>query len=76
MWDSPLYAINMFYYHCLIKKLLWPMVGQNIARQEIQAEIEEEGMWGQGDSMLPPKKQEVTNHEPHSKMESNRNRLI
>ena len=24
-WDSPLYAINMFYYHWLIKKLLWPM---------------------------------------------------
>ena len=22
------------YYHCLIKKLLWPMAGQNRARQE------------------------------------------
>ena len=31
MWDSPLYARNMFYYHWLIKK---PMAGQNIARLE------------------------------------------
>ena len=23
MWDGPLYAVNMFYYHWLIKKLLW-----------------------------------------------------
>ena len=25
MWDSTLYAMNMFYYHWLIEKLLWPM---------------------------------------------------
>lgn len=43
MWDVPLYAVNTFYYHWLIEKLLWSMTGQNIARQEIQAEIEEEG---------------------------------
>ena len=23
MWDFPLYAVNMFYYHQLIKKLIW-----------------------------------------------------
>ena len=40
--DSPPYAVNMFYYHWLIKKLLWPMARQNIARWEIQAEIEKE----------------------------------
>ena len=30
----PLYAVNMFYYYWLIKKLLWPIAGQNIARIE------------------------------------------
>ena len=25
MWDSPLYAVKMFYYHWLIKRLLWPV---------------------------------------------------
>ena len=39
MWDSSLYAVNMFYYYWLIKNLLWPMAGQNKARQEIQTEI-------------------------------------
>ena len=29
-----LYAVNMFYYHWLINKLLWPMAGQNKARLE------------------------------------------
>ena len=62
MWDSSLYAINTFYDHCLVKKLFCPMVGQNRARREIQAEIEEEGRRSQGDAMLPPKKQEVANH--------------
>ena len=27
-----LYARTMFYYHWLIKKLLWSMIGQSIAR--------------------------------------------
>ena len=51
MWDCPLYAVNMFYCHWLIKKLFWPMAGQNIARQKIQAEIEEKRRWSQGDAM-------------------------
>ena len=25
MWDSPLHAVGMFYYHWLIKKLIWLM---------------------------------------------------
>ena len=32
MWDSRLYAVNMYNYHWLIKKLLWPVEGQNIGR--------------------------------------------
>ena len=34
MWDSSLNAVNMFYSLWLIKKLLWPMAGQNRARWE------------------------------------------
>ena len=34
MWDIPLYAVNMFYYHWLIRKLLQPIAVQNIARLE------------------------------------------
>lgn len=34
MWDSPLYVKNMIYYHWLVKKLFWPMEGQNIGRRE------------------------------------------
>ena len=41
MWNSPLNDVNMFYYHWLIKKLIWPMEKQDIVRQENQAEIEE-----------------------------------
>ena len=52
MWDSPLYAVNMFYYNWLIKKLLWPMAGQNKARQKIQTEIYKESRQSQGDTML------------------------
>ena len=36
MLDSPLYAVNMFYCHWLIKKLLWPMAGQNTARRDAE----------------------------------------
>lgn len=27
MWDSPMYAVNMFYCYFLIKNLLWPVAG-------------------------------------------------
>ena len=40
MWDSPPYAMTMFYYHWLIKKLLWSMAGQNRARQGKKVESE------------------------------------
>ena len=49
--DSPLYAVNMFYYHWLIKKLFGPMTGQNRARWEFQAEIEEKRRQNQEDAM-------------------------
>lgn len=38
----PLHAVNVFYYYCVIKKLLLPTAVQNITRQEIQAEKERE----------------------------------
>ena len=34
MWDFPLYAVNMFDYHWLVKMWLCPMAGQSIGRQE------------------------------------------
>lgn len=36
MWDFPLYAVENVYYHWLTNGtlLLWPMVGQDIAKQE------------------------------------------
>ena len=39
MWDSLLYAVNMFYYCWLVKKLFLPMAEQNKARQEIRTEL-------------------------------------
>lgn len=51
IWDSPKYAVNIFYFHCIIKKLFWPITGQNIAQQEIQAEIEKERRHVQTDAM-------------------------
>ena len=51
MWNPPLYAVNMFYYHRLMKKLLWPLAEQSIARQEIKADIEEERRLSQADIM-------------------------
>ena len=42
MWDFTLHAVNMLFYYWLIKKLLWPMAEQNIARWEIQTEIDRE----------------------------------
>ena len=41
-WDAHLYAVNMSYYHWFIKNLIWPIARQNIARREIQREIERE----------------------------------
>ena len=58
MWDSPLYAMNMFYYHWLIKKMLWPMAGQNIARQESQTETGKKKV-GTGKGKQLPEKQDV-----------------
>ena len=34
MWESPLYAVNMFHYHWLTKKLFWPVAGQTRDRQK------------------------------------------
>ena len=45
MWDSPLYSVNMFYYHWLIKKLLWA----------VKSDIYRESRQNQGDDMHLPK---------------------
>ena len=42
MWDALLYAVNMFYHHWLIKKLLWPMAELKKARQEIKKKVQGE----------------------------------
>ena len=55
MWDSPLCAVNMFYYHWLTEKLLWPMAGQNVARRENEGEYREK----EGRVRQAPKKQNV-----------------
>ena len=36
--EAPLYAVNMFYSHWLIKKHILPRVRKNIARKEVQTE--------------------------------------
>ena len=72
MWDSPLYAVNMFYYHWLIKKLIWPMTGQNIARWKIQTKIYRESRWSQADAMWLLKEKDTrilpVNNESRGKM--------
>ena len=50
MRNAPLYAMNVFYYHWLRKKLFWPMAEQNIAKQEIQVETEKKIRWSLGDT--------------------------
>ena len=67
MWDSPLYAVNVFYYPWFIKKLLWPMAGQNKARWEIQRERERVG--GVRETLCScPRTKGITNQKPCSKI--------
>ena len=47
MWDSPLYAVNMFYCHQLIKKLFsvkglreYNQVEKDIYRENMQSQVE------------------------------------
>lgn len=49
--DSPLYALNMLYYHVLIKKLLQPLSGQNKVSREIHTAIYTESRQNQEDAM-------------------------
>ena len=62
MWHAPLYVVNMFNYHWLIKKLLWPMAGQNIARQVSQTKYRERLVAAR------EARCEVTSHKPCSKI--------
>ena len=49
--DVGFLTVSCEYFFITVKKLLWPMAGQNIERQEIQAEIEEERRRSQADTM-------------------------
>ena len=50
LWNSPCVCCEYVFLYWLIKKLLWPMAGQNVARWEIQTEIEEERRGSQEDA--------------------------
>ena len=67
MWDSPPYAINMFYYIWLIKTLLRSIAGQDLARLE---EKYRESMQSQGDAMCLVKETDIPEHLPvgHGRM--------
>ena len=74
----PFCMLIMFYYHWLIKKLIWPIARQNIARWKIQPEIRERGRVreipasAQGqDARAPP-----VSHGPRGNIQINRNGLI
>ena len=81
MWDSHLYAVNMFYYHWIIKKLFgaYGCAGKSKAgipnrdRGEKKAESKRHHVAAEGDrcpETLP------VNHEPHGKIQNNINGLI
>ena len=70
---TPLYAVNMFYYHWLKKKLNWPLAGQNRTKQEIQAKIrEKKGGIREKPAAAGEARCEVASHEHHGKIETNR----
>ena len=69
MWGTLLYAVNMIYFHWLMKKLLWPMTEENIARQKIQTDTRRKK--AKSERCQQPVREarcEVTNHEPHGKI--------
>ena len=68
MSDALLYGVNMFYYHWLIKKLLWPMAGQNITRQETQTETGERRQVREMPVAAREARCEVTSHKPCGKI--------
>ena len=37
MWDFPLYAVNVFYYHWLTKNLLWTYGGTKYRKVEVSS---------------------------------------
>ena len=55
MWDALLYAVNMFYYHWLIKKLIWPVVRMEPDGKSKERYSEKEG----GVRETPAGKQDV-----------------
>ena len=49
--DFPLYIVNMFYFHELLKKLLCSCGMMHYSNEEIQAEIEEKRRQSQRNAM-------------------------
>ena len=73
MWDSLLYAVNMFYYHWLID-LANSQVDRD--RWEIPAKIQGRRQSLDDASSLQGSKAEVSSHESHREIQNNRNKLI
>ena len=66
MWDTLLYAVNVFYYHCLIMKPIWPIARQNRSRWEIQAKMKGKRRWvREMPAAAREENCEVTSHKPH-----------
>lgn len=57
--------MNMFYYHLLTKKLIWPVAGQTVARWKIQ---KKEGRVWEISTVIREVRCEVTKHKPHGKI--------
>ena len=69
MWDSPLYAMDVFYYYWLIKKLLWLMEGriQISGKTKLNAE-RNKAEAGRCHVAAHEARCEVTNHKPCNKI--------
>ena len=71
MWDSPLYAVNMFYYHCLINKLFWAYGRAEKSKTAISSRDGREKKVKSGRFQILTKKPH-----PHAEAQINRNGLI
>ena len=59
LWDNRSVCSDIFYFHWLIKILLWPVAGQNNARQERQTENQRDA----GSRELVPEQPGLLNRE-------------
>ena len=70
MWDTLLCAMNISYYHWLIKNLVWPILRHNRAKEEIEAEIEKKEKSGR--CRVTTEKGKITLPISHGHMEIHR----